>query len=222
MIQRLIFDALKTGMDVLVQDFSLLDEMFGSDSQYGYSQTEIAAIKTLFRSTPPYPVHGYAQRDHIFPLWAILLSGEQETERALADETGFEDDPDDPNFGTDIVGSIWDHSYAVLTYGISPDICTYCYEVARSILMIARRDWVNHYGYYNIRLSGADLAPDPRYFPEHMFIRQLTVNASGEHSFPVEGSRFGRAWKVAGMHVDKSGSPSDVGGVKALIYPVEP
>jgi hypothetical protein len=222
MMQRLIFDALKQGSLMLAQDPSLLEDMFGPESQYGYSTAEIEAIKTIFKTTAPYPVHGYAGRDHTFPLWAILLAGEQESERALGDDTGFVDDPDDPEFGTDLTGSIWDHNYAVLVYGLSPDVCSYCYEVARSILMLARRDWVNQYGYHNIRLSGADLAPDPRYFPEHMFIRQLTVSGSGEHSFPVEGSKFGRAWKVAGMHVDKSGSPSDVGGVKTLIYPIEP
>lgn len=222
MIQRLIFDALEKGVDILVKDFSLLDDMFGGE-EYGYSREEIEAVKTIFKTTPPYPVHGYAQRDHTFPLWAIMLAGEQETERALADETGFVDDPDDPEgMGTDIIGSIWDHNYAVLTYSLNADSCIYCYEAARAILMLARREWVNKFGYHNIRLSGADLAPDPRYLPEHMFIRQLTVSVSAEHSFPQPDSRFGRAWKVAGMHVDKSGSPSDVGGVKTLIYPVEP
>ena len=215
MIQRLIFEALRQGMVHIAQDPTILDEIFVDN--LGLGAEEVAAIKQLVRDTPPYPVHGYAQRDNTFPLWAILLAGEQEADRYLADDAGIDTEEESDDLGADVTGSTWTHSYLVLNYGLSPAICQYCYEIAKYILITARRDLVNDYGFWNIALSGADLAPDPRYFPEHMFIRQLTVTVSSEYAAAVEGSKLGKAFRVAGIHVDRSGSASDAGPVKTLV-----
>lgn len=222
MIQRLIFSALQDGATLLTADPTLIEDIFGEEGS-GLTVQEVTAIRNWWAATPARPVHGYGGHGEDPPFWGIVLSGEQEVERALADEVGCIDDPEDPDFGQEVVGSIWSHTYQVLCFSDSnPDVCQYLYGIARAILNLARRDWVNTYGFHGIQFSGADLAPDPRYFPEHMFIRQLTVQVQSEVSGKISGSGLGKAWAVRGIHVDSSGSPSDAGEILTLVTVGEP
>lgn len=215
MIQRYLYTALKEGIDAILKNPVILDDLFRE--LYGLEVKEVAAIKTVFAAHPPEVIHGYARHDSKFPLFSIVLANEGESQTVLADQAGFVADEDDPDYGTDIESAVWQHTYQVLIYSEHPDVTGYYYEIAKSIL-IAANDYFVQQGIFNQKYSGMDLAPDPRYVPERLFLRQLTMTC--EREFMRLSRDVKKAFKVSGIYVDKSGSDSDVGGVQTGVVPV--
>lgn len=211
MIQRFLFDVLKAGLDEIQDDLGILDDLF---EQYGLPQTEIDAIRKLWTLKPPIVKHQYARTDDSFPLYSIVLADEQEAELYIGNEAGMITERTSPDFGADIKSSIWQHKYHILCYSEHPDHTSYLYEVAKAIYIAAS---LFDCGLFDTKFSGMDLAPDPRYIPEHLFARQFTLVGNREFERLDRKSKLGKAFKVRGIHVDKSGSSSDVGGVKTLV-----
>lgn len=214
MIQRLLYQRLKDGIDIILNDLSILDEIFVD--MFELSQAEVDKIKIAFTQQTPNVIHGYAPTESDFPLYSIVLQSERETDTYLSDDAGMIDEPSDPDFGTDVYSSLWESTFHILCYTEHPDLTVYYYEIAKSILISS--DFVS-WGVIDYSMSGQDLMPDPRYIPEHLFARVLVFD--GKYEFRRLGyqSKLGKAWKVRGIHVDKSGSQSDVGGVKTLVDP---
>jgi hypothetical protein len=217
MIQRILYRALSAGLEYFQQNPDAFDQLFGDN--YGLSDTEIAAIKTFFQQKPPKVFHGYARSDQTPPFYAIVLADEREVDSVLGDEAGIISDEEDEDFGADQYTAFWSHTYHILCVAEHPEAAQYIYEVAKTIILGAKPTLIPE-GIYDSQVSGSELAPDPRFIPEHWFVRQLTFSARRELLTVKKGSEAGKAWKVAGIHVDKEGSPSDVGGVKTLIKPV--
>lgn len=218
MIQRLLHTVLTNGLADIAADPEILDDIFGSRG-YGLSATEIAAIKTLFAAKPPTVVHGYAREEHDFPLYAIILGNEGEDEHFIGDDAGMIDDPEDPDFGADCLSAIWKHTYHIHCYSEHPDVTTYIYEVAKSVILVREPDFQAE-GLYSIHVSGMDLAPDPRYIPEHLFVRQLTFDCKREFLRVLRSSAAGKAFKVGKIHIDNPDSSGDITGVQAGVTPV--
>lgn len=213
MIERLLKTALSVGIDSIVADPTILDTIFG-EKGYELSNTEIDSIKTVFAAKTPNVIHQYPRKDSEFPLYAIVLGVEAQGDHYLGDVAGQIEDDDDPDFGSDVLSAIWTHKYNVLVCTDHPDVTLYYYQIAKSMLMASS---LPNEGLFEMHLSGADLAPDPKYIPEHLFIRILTFGCSSEFVRVDLGSRLGKAFRVAGIHIDKNGSPGDVGGVKTLV-----
>jgi hypothetical protein len=212
MIQRFLFSALKQGIDAITEDVTLLEAIF---ENYELAEGEVESMKTLWANKPPIVRHNFARPDDSFPLFALVLVDERETDTVLADDGGIVEEEDDPLFGADIKTSFWSHNYQVLIYTDHPDATLYWYEVAKSILLEAQ---LHNFGIYDLMLSGGDVMPDPDYIPSHLFVRRLTIKASREFQRVVHSSRLGKAFKVTGIHVDKSGALGDP-GVKTLVVP---
>lgn len=215
MIQRFLYTTLKTGLENVKNDLTILDDLF--IQLYELERSEVEAIKTAFQSKPPGVIHGYARLDTDFPVFSIVLQSEQEEEHYMSDDAGMLDDVDDPDYGADRISAIWSHNYNILCYTEHPDLTLYYYEIAKAIFMTADFNSLN---LFNVHVSGMDLMPDPRYIPEHLFARQMMFKASMEFERIDRSSKLGKAFRVRGIHVDKSGSPSDVGGVKTLVDPI--
>lgn len=217
MIHRHIYDVLKLGFELYAADPTLVEDLFIEN--YGIEATEYAAIKQYFIANPPTIVNGYARTDTKFPAIAIVLMRESESQNFLADSAGQmddEDDADDPDFGTDIESAIWEYVYHLLIYTEQPDITSYYYELTKSI-MLAGLKYLTDEGCFEYHMAGADLAPDPRYIPEHLFLRQVEFSCQREFQRLVKESRLYKAFRVTGLHIDSSGSPSDVGDVKTSV-----
>jgi len=214
MIQRFLYTALKTGLEAFKTDPNYVDDLF--KDLYSLGDTEVAAIHTLFREKTINIYHSYARSDAEFPCFSIVLADEGEAQSVLGDIAGQITDPDDPDYPADEFSSIWQHKYLVLVYSEHPDVTQYMYEAAKSIFIAALGPLADE-GLFEVSLSGGEVAPDPRYIPEHLFVRQLTFSCQREFQRTDFVSKLGKAFKVAGIHVDKSGSPSDVGGVKTLV-----
>ncbi len=211
MIQRFLFNILKDGLDQIQGDLFLLDPIF---KQYGLSDTELASIREAFQTKPPKVKHQYARGDDDFPLYSIVLGNENETDTYIGNDGAVIFDPEDEDFGFDIKSSIWQHQYLIFCCSEHPDHTSYLYEVAKAVFVSANLD---DCGVYDARFGGMDLAPDLRYLPENVFVRQFTVQGKREFERIEPGSDQGKAFKVEGIHVDKSGSSSDVGDVKTLV-----
>ena len=214
MIQRLLYTAMIRGLEAIKADPTILDDLFLEN--YELTQTEVDGIKVFFAAKPPTVVHGYARSDQEPPLYSIILAAEREADAVIGDEAGIEEDAMDPDFGADQYTALWEHTFHLMCLAEHPDVCTYLYEVAKAIILLAKPTFIP-FGVYGLTLSGQDLAPDPRYVPEHFFVRQLVISCRAELLTTAKSTALSKAFKVAGIHIDKSGSPSDVGGVKTLV-----
>lgn len=216
MLHRYIYGVLQDGVQAFVDNPSLLDDLFRWE--YNLEDEEIHTIKEYFAKYPPNVATGYMRRDSKFPCITIVLGGETEAEQVMDRYMG-RVDPDDPmteHDGEEIAGSIWQYVFHVFVYTEHPDVTEYYYEVVKSILQLAHEQ-LTDYGVFDIVLSGMDLAPDIQYLPEHLFVRQLQIQCKRENHHVLANSLVGRAFKIAGVHVDKSGSPRDAGEVKTLV-----
>ena len=214
MIQRILYNALTNGLAQIKADPTILDDIF--DKQWELPVTEVDAIKTFFATKAPKVIHGYARSDQEPPFYSIVLVSEREADAVIGDEAGIVLDEEDPDYGCDQYAALWEHTYHVMCFTEHPDACQYIYEVAKSIILTAKPTFIPK-GIYDSNLSGADLLPDPRYVPEFMFVRQLAFTCKAELLIVNKDSKLSKAFRVGGMHIDKSGSPSDVGNVKTLI-----
>ncbi len=212
MIQRFLFDVLSSGLAAIQADLDLLDDVF---NQYGLSAKELGEIKTWFKDNPPLVKHQYARTDDTFPLYSIVLSNEEETDLFIGNDGGLQVlDDDDPDRGVDVKSSIWQHTFHILCYSEHPDGTTYLYEVAKAIFLTADlADCGLHTAYF----SGMDLSPATPYIPSHLFARIFAIRAQREFERKDRTTAIGKAYKVGGIHVDRTGSPSDVGNVKTLV-----
>lgn len=211
MIQRLLYQVISVGIETISADPTLLDKILRN---YDLTTAELKQVRDLWIAKPPHVKHHYARSDDDFPLYAIVLGNETESELYLGDDAGVVLDEDDELYGADREGAIWEHTYQVLCYTEHPEHTIYNYEVAKTFLSSAPLVEAGLHGY---RLSGADLMPDPRYLPPNLFARALTLLCRSEYEQVDADSRFQKAYQVAGIHVDKAGSNSDVGGVKTLV-----
>jgi hypothetical protein len=227
MIQRLIFQVLQTGVNAINQDSKILDDIFAK--QWGLSEAELASIKTFWTAKPPTVIQGYARQDSPFPLFAISLLGERESDKVIGDEAFDVMDPDDPEFQDDQKTAFWHHDFAIWVYSEHPDVTLYYYEIVKHIILVssdlkkanAPSIWVEN-GVMDIDLQGQDLVPDARYVPSNLFVRQLRFSCKREFKQAVRGSRLAKAFKVSGIYLDSSGGSNDAVGVQANVTTFEP
>lgn len=226
MIQRYLYTAIQTGINAVAADPEILDNLF--QEQYDLSDTEMAAIKTSFVDDPVTVSHGYARTSDSFPRINIVLSSDSESDPYLGDDAGMvgeddDDDDDDEEFGSEITGSMWTAAFQFQCYAGHPDIAIYLYELTKDIIFAAL-PYFKSVGLQKLGISGGDLALDARYVPAHLFARQVTFRCRYEFTHVDRDSRLGKAFAVAGIHIDSSGSPGradEIGNVKTLVSPYE-
>ncbi len=209
MIQRFLFEIVKSGFETIRDQPSLVDDIF---SQYDLPDTEIDAIKTALVEEFPTVKHQYARKEDEPPIISIVLGNESEKDHYLGD---FAEQLDD---GAEVVSSIWEHTYRLLIYTKHPDLTLYYYEILKAIFVTAP---LEDCGLFQTHISGMDLEPDVRYIPAHLFARVLTFSANREFESVDRLIALTKAFKVRGISIDKAGSPSDVGGVKTLVTPYQ-
>lgn len=209
MIQRFLYTALKAGLASIQEDLTLLEDIF---EIYDLPESEVDAIKTWFQKVPPTVKHQYARTDDTFPLVSIVLAQEGENQTFIGNDAYAFDADDEIDNSIDLYSSIWQHSFDILCYSEHPDGTAYLYEVVKSVFLIAD---LQQYGLFEFRFSGQDLAPDPRFVPEHLFVRRFSITAQREFQRVDRLSRFQKAFKVAGIHINDY-SKKDDGGVKQL------
>ena len=202
MIERLIYTALQAGITELLENPLRFHRIFVD--YYGLTDGETAKIREYFEANPPKVIHSYAREDSKFPLYAIILQSEMETDKALGDYGGmitFDEAlaaGDSGASGAEVFGSIFTYNYEIITYAKLPDVTLYYYYLAK-YFMIREREYFVENDLFDLNLGGLDLAPDPRYLPAHLFGR--TLRFSCQREMAVIGESVVRASKVEGIHV---------------------
>lgn len=212
MIERLIYIALSQGIEDVLAEPRILERYF--KEQHLLSTPEVDAIKNIFIDKTPKIIHSYPRADSQFPLLAIVLDSERESQNFLDDQGGMVDLDDLEDPGADINAAIWERKYAIYCVSDHPDITRYYYELVK-FFMIRALDFFKQNGVLSTVFSGGDLAPDPRYIPAHLFVRQFLATMVSAHE-QVAKINPGRAFKIDGVYVSDDGQYG-VGGVKTLV-----
>lgn len=216
MIHRYIHEILTTGITAYKADTRLVDDLF--EQLYELEATEIAAIKTIFLEKGLNVYNGYPRRDAKPPFVAIILAQESEVETYIGDYAGMVTEEGHILYGAEVQGSIWDHVFHMPVVSEHPDVTSYMYELVKTLLLVGLQFLVGQ-ECFQFSFSGMDLAPDPKYIPEHLFVRQLVFSCQRQFSRIDRDARLTKAFRVSGIHIDSSGSPSDVGDVETQVTP---
>lgn len=212
MIQRFIYTLLTAGFEQLIANPSLVEELFGDI--WELDTEEVAGIITKLNEEPPTVIHGFARSDTSFPAISITLGSEGEKLEFMGDYLDQEEGG--IYHGAEVEGAAWEHNYNIYVYADHPDVCTYYYEMVKRIL-IATNFSADPYDLWQVHIKGMELMPDPAYMPAHLFVRQIAFSCMRLFCRTDFDSRLNKAFQVAGIHVDKSGSPSDVDGVQTQV-----
>ena len=216
MIHRYIHNVLTTGVAAYLADPRLVDDLF--DQLYAVETSESAAVKTYFLDKGLNVYNGYPRLDAKLPFVAIILASEGEAETFIGNYAGMITEDGDALYGAEVSGAVWDHVYHLPVVSEHPDVTAYLYELVK-ILLLAGLEYLIDQECMDFSFSGQDLAPDPRYIPERLFVRQLVFSCKRQFLRIDRDSRLTKAFQISGLHVDRSGSPSDVGDVQTLVTP---
>lgn len=218
MFERVLYDVLADSLARLVDNPAALDAFLDRLPLQG--DEERAGVRDLvlgFAGADRPVIHGYARADTVFPVWSIVLASENESLRALGDETGDDDDDGQP-----IRASVWDSTFQVLVYSQHPDVTLYLYQLLRAVMISRRVELVQRSGAMNVTtLSGAELSPDRLWLPEFLFVRALTLTAQatveGLFNLQANDAQTSTARRIVGVHVEDPRAAPD--GIRHLVRP---
>jgi len=183
MPERTVIEALQTGIAAILADTSILDTILST-----VDADELVKVKAFFADHPPAITLGYPRHGASLPLYAVTLG----SDNVQADYIGIGEeaalDADNAVTGN-LFGRRLTASFVVYIYADHPDVCAWYYRVARRILGVATR-WFIDRGLTEPTLSGAELAPDPRYIPENVFVRRLTLTVEYEEGWDDTDTLF--------------------------------
>ena len=181
--ERSILTLLQTGVTAILGDLdvSAPGETVLDDILRTLDDAEKAKAREYFKEHPPSVIQGYPRIDAPFPLYAMTLTSDNEANRYLG--VGEHDEPS--GFGSDDSEAIgakdrvefnqWTKaSFTIFVYTEHPDLCAWYYRILRRICNVGIR-FLTSEGLDNATIAGAELAPDPRYTPDNLFVRRLTL-----------------------------------------------
>lgn len=224
MIERSIYTALTTGIAWLAAKPRRVYTLF---KRLGLSDTEAAGVQTWFTAHVPNVIHSYPRIGETkFPAICIVLGDESESTKFLDDSGGIINAEDAETLGSlglvgaEITTSISSFEYHLLVIANEPDMTIYLYQIVRNILMQQRAFLKSDAGLLDQAMSGADLVPDPRYMPDHLFVRRLTLKCLAETPFIGEAPSSGLVRSVDGIFVDDGRQADETGGVLTQVTAV--
>lgn len=179
MMQRRIFDILTAGLKAFADNPDMYSTVFGN--YLGLSDAEVAGITRFFAQKPIRVQHGYQHGDIRPPLVAIILQAESQSQKVLGDAAylpmGY---AAQRSIGA---GSVWQNSYQLMCYAENIDAASYVYELVKAIFICSHMTMAK-LGIMSPNYTGQDLAPDPRYLPENLFVRVLGLSAQSTYVLP--------------------------------------
>lgn len=146
------------------------------------SAQEIAAVKTIFERRPPTIRAGYANAQDPMPVISVALQGETVSDEFLGDMMGMDEDL--PELGRNVTGEIRGEfrrqDIEITIWADHPDVALYLFHWADYALR-AHLEWFVRHGLVNPAFTGGgEIAPDARFAPERLFVRQLRWSCAGE------------------------------------------
>jgi hypothetical protein len=190
--EQLIATLLKTGVSAISGDVDLLDPIL-----IGMSVKDRQVVKDYWASNPPSVVSGYARMSGPFPCIAIVLMTETVQQDYVGLGQEFDEGPliGDDSDDFDLYKRRLNGQYGIHIYAEHPDICLAFYRVVRRIVNVGCK-WLIKNHLYDPLLTGAELAPDPKFAPDHLFIRRLIVAVEYEEQW-VDNDALAAAFGLA-------------------------
>jgi len=178
LIERMILNLLSAEFELLSTNRERAEAYFTHFFHGAIGKDESDRILDYLVAHPPRVTLGYPRTGAEMPCLAIVLEAEQQSETMIGDLIGAttEDEGDVANVA-EYRGVFFDCTYGVWIYAEHPDVCAHLYQIAKMILVGARRELVQN-GFLDASFSGTELVPNPELLPENMFVR--TVRISGK------------------------------------------
>jgi len=224
MVERIIFNVIKDGLAYYKGDDGqrferfLLNELRLTADEAARARIYFAGGITedgdTFEARPPTLQHGYARTGGPFPCWALILGSERESGTYLEDNAEFLDSAGmltrDPETGEVLDTKIRRVTYTYQIHVIAdhPDITLYYYHLLKRIILAQHNEFTKN-DLDPPLVSGADLAPDPRYLPNDIFIRQVILEIDGDECWTEHLD--GYANKISGIAIDDTGEGRTAG-----------
>jgi len=200
------------------------------------SATEAAGAKLFFaggldpdgntiEARPPTLQHGYPRQGGPFPCWSIVLGGENEIETYLGEDAPLPVDDDDesmmlldPETGQVVDPKIRRVSYVhnIQVIAEHPDVTLYYYHLLKRILLSQHEHFIAA-DLGTPTINGMDLLPDPRYLPETVFARQLSVVIEAEECW-TEARSDGYGNTVSGIAVNDGSDAAEAANAQVTSY----
>lgn len=167
--ERIIMNMLQTGVDAITADTTVLDSILAAlpDDVRQKAKDEWSDHHPIVRM-------GYARADWDLPAFALTLTGDDTTQDYLGvGEEAYLGD-DDEKLG-EVMRKRNTGRFTIYVYTTHTDTCEWWYRVLRRICNVGVRYLIAN-GLEEPVIGGADLAPDPRYTPEHLYVRRVTLS----------------------------------------------
>ena len=160
--------AILADLDVSAAGSTVLDDILNT-----LSDDEKSKARAYFKDHAPQVIQGYPRVDAEFPLFAVTLTSDSEANRYVGTSE---------HAATDLIGTKtgvefnkWTQGvFTIFVYASHPDLCSWYYRVLRRICNVGIQFLISE-GLDNPSITGAELAPDPRYTPDNLFVRRLTL-----------------------------------------------
>ena len=215
MVERTLFGVIRDGLTYFTEDEGarferwLRDYMNLEPAEAAKGRIYFAGGTTpdgdLVEARPPTLVHGYPRTGGPFPCWALTLGSERESATWIGDDTQFLDSNGEAYYDPD-TGAAMDpqsrrveYSFSILVIADHPDVTIWYYHLLKQVIL-RNHDVLIARDIDELQLSGADLAPDPRYLPNDVFARQLSVSVQCDE--PWYTPLGNRGTSVTGMGVE--------------------
>lgn len=212
MVERFIKNLLRDTIEVLLKDPDELRRFFSAFFDSTIGEEELNSFVASFIKSPPRSVLGYARSGAELPIFATVLTSEEESDAFLGDFVG---QHEDERSGFENTGAFFDATYSVYVYSTHPDMCAVLYQFAKAVIH-AGKGFLMSNGVLEVKLGGGELAPDENYMPENMFVRVLRVTAKHPFSAPVVKPFDPTRVKVTGIFGSDVVVDGLRGGVKAV------
>jgi hypothetical protein len=214
LIERQIASVVKTELERLKADPRLIEDLFVEE--HGLAREEAQKIRLYFEggtaadgtdleADPPIFVHGYPTVQGPFPCWAMTLGGERIHTDYLGRDAAFLDSDGETfydvrtNKVVDPKARRFQYTFDFLVISRHADITVAYYQLLKRILLSQEAALILDDA-DELEISGADMAPDPRYLPADVFARVLQLTTYGEENWGAPLTRASGG--VGGLHVN--------------------
>tara|TARA_Y100000034_G_C6892969_1_gene411212 strand:- start:1044 stop:1712 length:669 start_codon:yes stop_codon:yes gene_type:complete len=172
--QRIVLEVMRTGVTAVTANTSVLDNILQD-----LTSAELTKAKAYWASHPPTVVQSFARFSETpFPIWALTLQGDDTAQDFLGQGDMALLDANDFTIGSEF-RSLDTATFTIFVYAEHPDVVVWYYKILKRILKMGFLRMVNN-GLHDPTLDGADVQPDPRYIPENVFIRRITLKVEYE------------------------------------------
>jgi len=163
--------------DLLRDGFASLSSAPGSlDSIWkGLAAADLDKVKSRYARNPPTVITGFARPRSPFPLVAVTLQADSNSDEFLGGGEFFDDEVDNGIDDGTYGGERTRTSVSVWVYAEHGDVCQLLYRAARRILRVGRYQ-LQLAGLTQHVLSGQELAPETTYLPETLHLRRISFS----------------------------------------------